>query len=82
MLAFGQFSGHDHKQQIKINYREEISIKTHAKKIKGDQISKIVLQAFGKFLAMSTKQLRINYIQQISIKSDVKKIKYYHISKK
>ena len=37
------------KQQIRINYMEEISLKSDAKKIKYYHISRTLLEAFGQF---------------------------------
>ena len=37
------------KQQIRINYMEEISLKSDAKKIKYYHISRKLLQPFGQF---------------------------------
>ena len=71
------------KQQISINYIEEISIKSDAKNVKYCQIVKKWLQAFGNSLAMITKeQIKINYIKEITIKCYPEKMKYYQILKK
>ena len=65
------------KQQIRINYRAEISIKTHAKKIKIITHQKNCRNLSANSLAMITKQqIRINYIKDITFKSDAKEHKY------
>ena len=70
------------KQELRINYKAEISIKCKAKIIKYYQISKQLLKAFGPFSGHGHKQqIRINYVAEISTKSDAKKMKYYLISK-
>ena len=45
------------KQQIRINYIEEISVKSDAKKKKYYHISKKLLQAFGQFSCHDHKKL-------------------------
>ena len=70
------------KQQIRINNRAEISIKSDAKLRKYYQISTKLMSAFNS-LAMNTKQqITTNDIQEISLKIYARKIKYYPISKK
>ena len=49
LYAFAPFSGHGHKQPIRINYIARISIKSDAKKRNYYQISKKLLQAFSQF---------------------------------
>ena len=72
------------EQKIRINYIDESSIKSDAKKIKYYQISKKIIRSFSQISPpMITKhQIEIYYIEEISIKSDAKKIKYYQTSKK
>ena len=68
------------KQQLRIYYTEEISIKSDAKNTKLLQITKKLLQVFVQFSGLDQKQkIRINYIAEISIKSDANQIKYYQI---
>ena len=70
------------KQQLRINYKAEISIKCKAKKVQHYQISKKLVKAFGPFSGHGYKQqIRINYVAEISIKSDAKEIKYCLLSK-
>ena len=68
------------KQQLRIYYIEEISIKNDAKNIKYYEISKSYCKFSANSLAMLTKeQIRINYIKEITIKCEAKNMKYYHI---
>ena len=70
------------KQELRIDYKAQISIKCKAKKIKFYQISKSLLKAFRPYSGHGHKQqIRVNYVAEISIKRDAKKIKYYQISK-
>ena len=70
------------KQELRIDYKAQISIKCKAKKIKFYQISKSLLKAFRPYSGHGHKQqIRVNYVAEISVKSDAKKIKYCQISK-
>ena len=71
------------KQQIRINYIKEISIKLTQKRKNIVRYLINYSNLSANSLAMITKQqFKINYIEQISIKCDGKKIKCYAILKK
>ena len=64
------------KQELRIDYKAQISIKCKAKKIKFYQISKNLLKFFGPSSGHGHKEPnKINYVAEISIKSYAKKIK-------